>query len=73
MVSWRWLIDVRGERTKVDWPRLAVVIASAQFVVGAALWSVYDQSVLGGILVAFALAATLVAWDIWLRRRKPDA
>ena len=57
---------------KVDWPRLVVAIAFAQLVVGAGLWWLYERSVLGGILVACALAAGLVAVDVWLRRRSPE-
>lgn len=37
-VSWRWLIDVRGDEMKIDWPRLLAVLLLAEVVVGALVW-----------------------------------
>ncbi|MGH9250492.1 MAG: hypothetical protein ACRD0W_13355 [Acidimicrobiales bacterium] len=69
-MSWRWLVDVRGQEPKVDWWRLGVTLA-ASFVLCAVLAAVLSPVVF--IVGALIAAPILVGLDVRLRReRRPD-
>jgi hypothetical protein len=68
-VSWRWVIDRRGGRTRVDWPVLggtlgaAVVISLVLRVLFPGAWY---------YLAAILFAAIAIAADVLIRRRHPE-
>lgn len=68
-MSWRWLIDVRGEEPKVDWPRLVVVMVVAEAVAGILVWVLAEYLGWAGMfLVALPIAGLLIALDVKMRR-----
>lgn len=72
-MSWGWLIDVRGEEPKVDWPRLAVAFVFGEIVAGVLVWLLMEYvGALAMLLVALPIGALLIALDVSLRRRHPD-
>ena len=69
-MSWRWLIDVRDGKSKVDWARLAIVLSAAELSAGVLLWllgKLVGPIVAGLILVP--IGAALVWLDVKLRRQ----
>ncbi len=68
-MSWKWLVDVRGERTKVDWSRLLIVLIACELVLGPIIWYVFQNSIVLGIAGSVLAATLLIAWDVIWRRR----
>ena len=66
VVSWRWLVDARGDKVQVDWPRLGIAVAGALALATVLLWVVpspWDYAVMavlavGGIIVDTRLRRT---------------
>ena len=72
-MSWRWLVDVRGEEPKIDWPRLVVVLAIGEVVAGVLVWFLYEYLGWAGmIIVVLPIAALLIALDVRMRRGDLD-
>ncbi len=72
-MSWRWLIDVRGEEPKIDWPRLIVVMVLAEAVAGILVWVLAEHlGWAGTILIALPIAGLLIALDVKMRRDDRD-
>lgn len=68
-----WLIDVRHENPRVDWPRLAIVVVAGEIVAGALVWLLLESvGAIAMLLCALPLAAALIGLDIHLRRRNPE-
>ncbi len=73
-MSWRWLLDVRGDKPKIDWPRLAVVLVAGQLISGLLVWllSEYPLGALAIIVLVMPIAAFLIWLDVKIRRREAD-
>jgi len=72
-VSWRWLIDVRGDEPKIDWPRLTFVLVVGEIFAGVLVWFLTEWvGPLAMILIAMPIVALLIVLDVKLRRRHPD-
>lgn len=72
-MTWRWLIDVRGEEPKIDWPRLVVVLVVAEAVAGVFVWLLSEYLGWAGmILIVLPIAALLIALDVKMRRGDLD-
>ena len=72
-MSWRWLIDVRGEKPKIDWPRLVVILIVAEVIAGALVWFLSEYLGWAGmILIALPIAALLIGVDVKMRRAAVD-
>jgi hypothetical protein len=66
-VSWRWLTDMRGPEPRVDWTRLAVVLA-ASCAMSAVLAMVLSPAVF--LVAALIAAPALIYIDVRLRRER---
>jgi hypothetical protein len=64
-VSWRWLIDARGDRIQVDWPRLIVALVASSVVIAVLGW-LLSPAIYLLVLVIGGVAG--IALDIRLRR-----
>ena len=72
-MTWRWLIDVRGEEPKIDWPRLVVVLVVAEAVAGVFVWLLSEYLGWAGmILIVLPIAALLIALYVKMRRGDLD-
>ena len=72
-VSWRWLIDLRGEEPKIDWPRLVVVLVVAEALAAVVVWVLSEYLGWAGmILMVLPIAALLIALDVKMRRGDRD-
>ncbi len=72
-MSWRWLIDVRGDKPRIDWPRLTIVLVIGEIVAGVLVWLLTEWvGPLAMILIALPIVALLIVLDVKLRRRQPD-
>ncbi len=68
-MSWRWLVDVRGDKTEIDWPRLAAVLVAAELIAGLLVWFLSESlGPLAMILIVMPIAAFLIWLDVKLRR-----
>lgn len=65
LVSWRWLVDVRGPEPKLDWLRLAIVLAASSLVT-AAIAALTTRAVF--LVLVLVAAPALVYLDVRLRR-----
>ena len=66
VVSWRWLVDARGDKVQIDWSRLGIAVAAALALATVLLWVVpspWDYAV----VVVLAVVGVIV--DTRLRRR----
>jgi uncharacterized membrane protein YoaK (UPF0700 family) len=72
-VSWLWLIDVRGDKPRIDWPRLTIVLVVSEIFAGI-LGRFLTEWVgpLAMLLIALPIVALLLVLDVKLRRRHPD-
>lgn len=53
-MSWRWLIDTRGDKVLVDWPRLSIAVAGGLAFASVLLWAVpspWDYALLVVLLI----------------------
>jgi len=64
-VSWRWIVDTRGDQTKVDWPRLGVVVAAGLAFVRVASWLLPDAWFYAVLVVVVVVGLVI---DVRLRR-----
>ncbi len=65
-MSWRWLVDARGDKVQVDWPRLGIAVAAAVALATVLLWVVpspWDYAV----VVVLAVVGIIV--ETRLRRK----
>lgn len=72
-MSWHWLIDVRGDKPRIDWPRLTIVLVVGEIFAGVLVWFLSEWvGPLGMILIGLPIVALLLVLDVKLRRRHPD-
>jgi hypothetical protein len=73
-MSWRRLVDARGEKLEIDWPRLAVVLVAGHLMAGLLVWllSVYPLGAVAIIVLVMPIAAFLIWLDVKIRRRDAD-
>ncbi len=72
-MSWRWLVDVRGDKPKIDWPKLAVVLVAGELIAGLLVWLLSESlGPLTMILLVIPIAAFLIWLDVKIRRRDAD-
>lgn len=72
-MSWRWLIDVRGDKPRIDSRRLAIVLVLSEIAIGPVVWFLMQSvGTSATILIALPVVALLIAVDVKLRRQAPD-
>lgn len=72
-MSWWWLIDVRHEDPRVDWPRLAIAVIAGEIIAGALVWLLLESvGPIAMLLCALPIGAALIALDVHMRRRNPE-
>lgn len=72
-MSWYWLIDVRGDKARIDWSRLTIVLVVGEIFAGVLVWFLTKWvGPLAMILIALPIVALLLVLDVKLRRRHPD-
>ncbi len=72
-MSWRWLIDVRGDKTEIDWLRLGVAFVLGELIAGLLVWLLAESlGPLAMIVIAVPIAAVLIGLDAVIRRRDTD-
>lgn len=64
-MSWKWLIDVRGQDRQVDGKRLAVVLIVGSLVGGAIMRLVPPPL---NFIVTLTAGLALIALDVYIRR-----
>ncbi len=62
-MSWRWLVDVRGDKPEIDWPRLAVVLVAGELIAALLVWLLSEPL---GPLAMIVLVIPIAAFLIWL-------
>ncbi len=68
-MSWRWLIDVRGETAKLDWARLVIVLVVAEATAGSVAWLLAGRlGPLATVVILLPIAGVLIAVDVAMRR-----
>ncbi len=71
-MSWRWLVDVRGDEPRIDWSRLTLAVVVGEAIAGALVWSLMGSvGAPAMIILVLPIAALLIAIDVTLRRQRP--
>jgi Flp pilus assembly protein TadB len=67
-MNWRWLVDVRGDRPRINYLGTAVALGVG-CVIGALLWWLFDPLIV--LIVVLLGLPLMIWWDISTRRRHP--
>ena len=71
-MSWKWLIDARGDKVEVDWSRLAIVLIISEILLTPLVWFAFRHSIVLGVIGSIVVFAGLIALDVAIRRKHPD-